>query len=141
MADAFDHVDQLCAWLASTDIGLLELKSPTRTLRLLHEGTTVAVQTVDEADAIRQQQPALLVRASAPGAFLCRHPLRERAIIAIGEEFHAGDPLGFLQVGPLLLPVVAPLAGAVTNVLARHGTIVGYGAPLFELQPGIDKEP
>jgi acetyl-CoA carboxylase biotin carboxyl carrier protein len=141
MADVFDHVDQLCARLASTDIGLLELRSPTQTLRLLHEGTAVAVQTVDEADAIRQQQPALLVRASAPGAFLCRHPLRERAITAIGEEFHAGDLLGFLQVGPLLLPVVAPLAGMVTDVLARHGTIVGYGAPLFELQPGIDKEP
>jgi acetyl-CoA carboxylase biotin carboxyl carrier protein len=140
MADAFDHVDQLCAWLASTDIGLLELKSPTQTLRLLHEGTAVAVQMVDKADAIRQQQPALLVRASGPGAFLCRHPLRERAIIAIGDEFRAGDPLGFLQVGPLLLPVLAPLAGTVTDVLARHGTIVGYGAPLFELQPGIDSE-
>ena len=141
MADAFDHVDQLCAWLASTDIGLLELKSPTQTLRLLHEGTAVAVQTVDEADAIRQQQPTLFVRASAPGAFLCRHPLRERAIIAIGEQVHAGDPLGFLQVGPLLLPVRAPLAGTVTDVLAQHGTIVGYGAPLFELQSEIDKEP
>jgi acetyl-CoA carboxylase biotin carboxyl carrier protein len=141
MADAFDHVDQLCAWLASTDIGLLELKSQTQSLRLLHEGTAVAVQTGDGADAMRQQQPALVVRASAPGAFLCRHPLRERAIVAIGEEFHAGEPIGFLQVGPLLLPVLAPLAGTVTDVLARHGTIVGYGAPLFELQPGIDKEP
>jgi acetyl-CoA carboxylase biotin carboxyl carrier protein len=141
MTDAFDHVDQLCAWLARTDIGLLELKSPSQTLRLLHEGTAVAVQTVDGAEAIRQQPPALIVRASAPGAFLCRHPLRERATIATGEEFHAGDPLGFLQVGPLLLPVLAPLAGTVTDVLARHGTIVGYGAPLFELQPGIDKEP
>lgn len=141
MADVFDRVDQLCAWLARTDIGFLELKSPTQTLRLLHEGTAVAVQAVDGADTMRQQQPALVVRASAPGAFLCRHPLRERAIIAIGEEIHAGDPLGFLQVGPLLLPVRAPVTGTVTDVLAQHGRIVGYGVPLFELQPGIDKEP
>ena len=133
MTDALDHVDQLCAWLADTDIGVLELSSPTRTLRLLHDGTRVTVEAVDGTEAA--YQPALVVRAPAPGIFLHQHPLRNRAIAAIGEGVAADAPLGLLQIGPLLLPVSAPSIGTVTDVLAPHGAIVGYGTPLFELQP------
>ena len=140
MPDALDHVDQLCAWLARADIKLLELKSPMRTLRLLHNGTSVAVGTIEGAE--EPDQPALVVRAPAPGVFLRQHPLRERAIAAIGDEIVADAPLGFLQIGPLLLPVPAPLTGTVTDVLARHGSVVGYGTLLFELQPcGDQREP
>jgi acetyl-CoA carboxylase biotin carboxyl carrier protein len=133
MTDALDHVDQLCAWLANTDIALLELTSPARTLRLRHEGTRVTVETVDGTEAA--QQPALVVRAPAPGRFLQQHPLRDRALAVVGEDVATNAPLGLLQIGPLLLPVSAPSAGTVTDVLAPHGTIVGYGTPLFELQP------
>jgi len=133
MTDAFDHVDQLCAWLADTDISLLELTSPTRTMRLLNDGSRVAVETIDGTEGAHQ--PALLVRALAPGIFLQQHPLRDSAIAAIGDDIAADASLGLLQIGPLLLPVSAPLTGTVTNVLARHGTVVGYGTPLFELQP------
>jgi acetyl-CoA carboxylase biotin carboxyl carrier protein len=137
MTDAFDHVDQLCAWLAETDISVLELTSPTRTMRMLHDGTRVTVDIVDETDATHQ--PALLVQAPAPGIFLQQHPLRDRAIAAIGDDVAADAPLGLLQIGPLLLPVSAPSTGTVTDVLAQHGTIVGYGTPLFELQPFEDE--
>jgi acetyl-CoA carboxylase biotin carboxyl carrier protein len=139
MTDAFDHVDQLCAWLADTDIGVLELTSPTRTMRLLHDGTRVTVETVDGTEGAHQ--PAVLVRAPAPGIFLQQHPLRNRAIAAIGDDIAADALLGLLQIGPLLLPVFAPATGTLTDVLARHGTIVGYGTPVFELQPfGDDGE-
>ncbi|HTO66706.1 MAG TPA: biotin/lipoyl-containing protein [Bradyrhizobium sp.] len=137
MTDALDHVDQLCAWLADTDINLLELTSPARTLRLLHDGTRVTVETVDGPEAAHQ--PALLVRAPAPGIFLQQHPLRNQAIAIVGDDVAADAPLGLLQIGPLLLPVSAPLTGTVTDVLAQHGTIVGYGTPLFELQPFEDE--
>jgi acetyl-CoA carboxylase biotin carboxyl carrier protein len=137
MTDALDHVDQLCAWLADTDIALLELTSPTRTLRLLHDDTRVTVETVDGPDGLCQ--PALVVRAAAPGRFLQQHPLRDRALAVVGEDVAADAPLGLLQIGPLLLAVSAPSTGIVTDVLALHGTIVGYGTPLFELQPLEDE--
>ena len=38
MKDLRDHVEELCAWLVTTDIGLLELRGPMGTLRLLHDG-------------------------------------------------------------------------------------------------------
>jgi acetyl-CoA carboxylase biotin carboxyl carrier protein len=135
MSNALDHIDQLCAWLASTDIGLLELKGPTASLRLLHDGPDVAVQTFDGTEATQPHQPALVVRAPGPGVFLDRHPLRESAMAPVGADVLAQAPLGFLQVGPLLMPVPAPLTGTVLDVLVPPGTVVGYGTPLFSLQP------
>jgi len=135
MSSALDHVDRLCAWLAGTDIGLLELKSPTTTLRLVQDGAAGAIQTVIGAEATRPRQPAFVVRAPGPGIFLDRHPLRDGAMAPIGSEIVAEAPLGFLQVGPLLRPVPASQTGTVTDVLAQPGTVVGYGTPLFNLQP------
>jgi acetyl-CoA carboxylase biotin carboxyl carrier protein len=135
MPSALDHFDLLCAWLAETDIGLLELKSLTTTLRLLQDGAAAAIKSLNGAEATQPRQPALVVRAPGPGIFLDRHPLREGATAPVGAEIVAEAPLAFLQVGPLLMPVPAPLTATVTDVLVRPGTVVGYGTPLFNLQP------
>jgi acetyl-CoA carboxylase biotin carboxyl carrier protein len=140
MLNALDDVDQLCAWFAGTDIGLLELKSPTGGLRLLQDGAAVAVQTFEGEQAARFDRPAFVVRSPGPGVFLDRHPLRESILAPIGTDVVAQAPLGFLQVGPLLLPVPAPLTGTVLDILLRPGAAVGYGTPLFGLQP-IGSEP
>jgi biotin carboxyl carrier protein len=42
--------------------------------------------------------------------------------------------VGLLQIGPLLLPVIAPVAGRVARRLADDGATVGFGAPLIEFQ-------
>jgi acetyl-CoA carboxylase biotin carboxyl carrier protein len=141
MRHLLDHADELCAWLAATDIGLLELTGPIGTLRLLHDGSSVKIQDVDATGAIRSRADALVVRAPAVGIFLDHHPLCERALAPVGSEIVADAPLGLLQVGPLLTPVSAPQAGTVTDVFVEHGKVVGYGTPLFALQPIGSNEP
>jgi acetyl-CoA carboxylase biotin carboxyl carrier protein len=133
MTDPLDHVEQLGAWLRDTDIGLLELRGPGGTLRLLSDGASVRV--LDTEDPSPVAAPTIAVRASSPGVFLDRHPLHVQPIASIGADVRAGEPLGFLQIGPLLMAVPAPCAGTLLDVLAVHGAIVGYGEPLFELLP------
>jgi len=133
MSNPLDHVDQLGTWLKGADLALLELRGPGANLRLVNDGASVRVVEGEEPKSV--DAPTITVGASSPGIFLDRHPLHDRAIAAVAADVRAGEPLGFLQVGPLLLAVPAPRAGMVTDVLAAHGTIVGYGAPLFVLQP------
>jgi acetyl-CoA carboxylase biotin carboxyl carrier protein len=45
----------------------------------------------------------------------------------------AGQVLGLLKIGALLLPVPAPRAGVVKTVLATEGSLVGFGDPLVAL--------
>jgi acetyl-CoA carboxylase biotin carboxyl carrier protein len=138
MTNPLDHIEQLSVWLRDTDIGLLELSGPAGAARLLHDGSSVHV--VDASDSTPVPAP-IAVLAPSLGVFLERHPLHDRAIATIGAAIQAGAPLGFLQVGPLLSAVPAPQAGTVTEVLVAHGTVVGYGTPLFELQPTEGEAP
>jgi acetyl-CoA carboxylase biotin carboxyl carrier protein len=67
--------------------------------------------------------------------FLHCHPLAATPLARIGERVGAGQTVGLLQIGPLLLPVTAPQAGIVDSIHAADGLPVGYGAPLVELHP------
>ncbi|HSW03866.1 acetyl-CoA carboxylase biotin carboxyl carrier protein subunit [Aquabacterium sp.] len=132
-------IEQLSAWLAATDIGLLELRGPGTHLCLRHDGARVtqADTLSSETASASASAPASTVLASAGsvGVFLHRHPLHPAPLAAVGTRVQAGQCLGLLQIGALLLPVSAPRAGIVAAHRVLHGTSVGYGTPLVELHP------
>jgi len=116
------ELEQLTAWLAETDIGLLELRMPGGTVRLDNPRATA-----------RAAAPGMVVAASSVGVFLHGHPLAEAPLVRTGERVRAGQPVGLLRIGPLLLPVAAPRDGVVAAVHAADGAAVGYGTTLVEL--------
>ncbi|MGZ5194495.1 MAG: acetyl-CoA carboxylase biotin carboxyl carrier protein [Ramlibacter sp.] len=127
-----DDVRQLSAWLAATDIELLELRGPDHHLCLRREGEQVVVVTAEE-HAQKRAEPPLVVSAASVGVFLQGHPLRPEALIRAGERVRAGQVLALLKIGALLLPVSAPRDGIALRPLVAHGTTVGFGTPLFEM--------
>jgi acetyl-CoA carboxylase biotin carboxyl carrier protein len=124
-----EQLSQLAAWLVGTDIGLLELRTPTGTVRLGRDGA--AAREVEEAvpDPARS-----IATASSVGVFLHAHPQGAGPIVRIGERVTAGQAVGLLKIGPLLLPVNAPIAGRVSALRSDSGRTVGYGAALVELR-------
>ena len=69
------------------------------------------------------------------GHFLHAHPVQEAALVEPNEPVTAGQPLGLLQVGPILLPVLSPRDGIVASIVAPDRSLVGYGDPLVALKP------
>ncbi|MGJ7614706.1 MULTISPECIES: acetyl-CoA carboxylase biotin carboxyl carrier protein [unclassified Variovorax] len=124
------RVTQLAAWLANTDIGLLELRTPHGTLRLGRQGDEI-VELPEEDD----EAELVSVKAPSVGAFLHSHPLATAPLTRIGQRVEAGQVIGLLQIGPLLLPVTAPQAGIVDARHVESGIAVGYGTPLIDLHP------
>ena len=127
-----DDIRQLSTWLAATDIELLELRGPDHQLCLRREGAQVVVVTPQET-ADEHAGPPLSVSASSVGVFLHGHPLGRAALVRAGERVSAGQVLGLLKIGALLLPVEAPQDGIVQQPLAADGATVGFGTPLFEM--------
>jgi acetyl-CoA carboxylase biotin carboxyl carrier protein len=118
------HADEIAAWIAKTDIALLELRGPEGHLTLRRERRAPAVAS-----------PARVgVSAPSPGVFLHRHPLAETPLVRTGEAVQPGQILGLLRIGPLLLPLTAPRAGTVLGMRADHETLVGFGTRLVELE-------
>lgn len=123
-----EQLRQMAEWLAGTDIGLLELRTPHGMVRLGRNGSPAG-------EVVQLNEPApTVVTASSVGAFLHAHPLHEAPVVRPGERVTAGQDLGLLQIGPLLLPVDAPVAGRVSLVHVETGRAVGYGTALFDLR-------
>lgn len=71
-----------------------------------------------------------VVKAPIAGHF------RPAAIDIDGEahEVAGGENLGFIAIGPILVPLVAPQAGVLRRQFVEPETLVGFGTPLFEIQ-------
>lgn len=122
---------QLAAWLAATDIALLELHGPGVDICLLqHDGQIDTLPPGHGCGAARATQP---VKAQFVGVFLHGHPLHDTALAAPGKAVIAGQAIGLLQIGALLLPVLAPQDAIVAGYAVTHGVTVGYGTPLVDL--------
>ena len=131
------EIRQLADWLGATDLGLFELVTPGGTLWLARDRVTGAFVEVEGRPAVatRQASAERAVIAPSVGVFRRAHPLDPLALPALGARVAAGQAIGLLQVGPLLLPLTAPCDGIVTAIQADEGAAVGYGQPLVTLRP------
>ena len=130
-----ERVAQLSAWLANTDIGLLELRTPQGILRLGRQGDDIVELPMEEEEEEEGEAEPVTVKASSVGLFLHTHPVATEPLARIGQRVDAGQLIGLLNIGPLLLPVSAPQAGIVDALHVESGIAVGYGAPLIDLHP------
>ena len=120
---AAEQVQLFSGWLEGTDIELLELSIGQEVLRLRRGAVGGTAPTWIEA------APSTICAPSV-GLFRHSHPIRTAPLVRPGQHVHEGEPVGLLQVGALLVHVVAPCAGTVLEVVAEDGAAVGFGAPL-----------
>jgi acetyl-CoA carboxylase biotin carboxyl carrier protein len=132
----FDDLSDLSAWMAQAGIDELELTGPSFRLRLNGGGPQAHDDQAGERQGdTGQMLSSEVVAASTVGIFLHRHPLHEAALAPEGTPVRAGQALGLLRIGPLLVPVLAPRDGIVGAMLVAHETAVGFGTGLVELHP------
>jgi acetyl-CoA carboxylase biotin carboxyl carrier protein len=136
MTNPLDHVAEIATLLAATDIDCLELTGPAGHLRL-RRGSEPKVRAGGIDDEPLAEDETVAMSSPGLGIFLHAHPLHDTPLVQADDSVAAGQVLGFLKIGPLLVPVPAPHDGVVLDIVAQDGTLVGFGDPLFRisLQP------
>jgi len=138
---------QITTWLAAGNVEFVEISRPGTTIRLSMEREPCAAvdappprsaQSARPAGAFeattRVQKRTTTVTARSVGVFLAAHPARSTPLVEPGAPVTQGEVVGLLQIAQLCVPVVAPVDGTVSQLLAVHGATVGYGTPLLELE-------
>lgn len=122
----YELLDRLTAWMQEGGFTRLTYTRGKSTVTLhLPEGT-----------AARPGTPLRTIASPVIGNFIAGHPLEGgKPYVESGTSVEAGDIIGLLAIGPVLMPVEAPCPGVVRKVLAREGAIVGFDDPLFEIEP------
>lgn len=121
-----EQIELFSRWLEGTDIELLELTTGQDVLRLRRDPTDSTALAETDADPVTIPAPSV-------GQFRRAHPLRTAPLVEAGQRVEVGDTVGLLQIGALLVHVVAPHAGTVLEILAEDGATVGYGTALVRL--------
>jgi acetyl-CoA carboxylase biotin carboxyl carrier protein len=132
-----DHIAEIASWLSAAGIATFELTGPDCHICLrLSAGKPPAApsSSCSGSDAMAAEHgPHDLIASPGVGHFLHAHPVHETPLVGQNEPVTTGQPLGLLQVGAILLPVVAPRDGIVASIVASDGSLVGYGDPLVAL--------
>jgi biotin carboxyl carrier protein len=129
----FQHIQQIYEYLADTDIALLELRGPQGSVRLENNEGKPPAQRLSPLE--------IIVTSPGTGLFLHRHPSSQNSLVNEGDVVVAGQIIGLLQVGVLLLPVQARSAGAVIGHLVAHGDLVDFGRKLIALRSQTEAVP
>ncbi|MFK0333738.1 acetyl-CoA carboxylase [Rhizobium sp. NPDC090275] len=119
----------LCETLTRAGVDGLEITGPDGHVRIV-------VSPLRSAEVSRSPTaPANSVGTAVVKAPIAGH-FRPAATDIDGDvhEVAGGENLGFIAIGPILVPLVAPQAGLLRRQLAEPETLVGFGTPLFELQ-------
>lgn len=124
-----DEIERLAAHCVQTGIGEIAVSEPGFSLRLRLMPAPGPVCP----SAPRAPEPGY-VRAPGVGMFRSAHPTTGHVIAVVGQNVRKGDTVGVLQLDTHLKAVVAPSDGVLGRALVEDGTVVGYGAPLFELR-------
>ena len=119
-----DHhvIQQLSVWMSERGLDLLELTTPEASLRLRRDASTSAA--ADPVQGSRYHELA----APSPGRYLDRHPLSTQPLVISGASVEAGQLVGFLQIGALLLPLRSAQAGRIVSLPRNPGDTLGYGS-------------
>lgn len=130
-------MQQIAAWLENSGASAIEIETEDgRHVRIVMDGEVTLRADNGPRDVV-SMVPVSITAAKAPfaGHFLDAHPARGTPAAAEDTAVAAGDIVGFVKVGPLLLPVRAPDAGTLNACSVKAGDLVGYGDPIFSIEP------
>ena len=128
-------MQEIAVWLEKAGVSAIEIDMEDgRHVRIVMDGEACLRADDGPRDMI-STTPASVSAAKAPfaGHFLDTHPARDVPAAAEGAAVAAGDIVGFIKVGPLLLPVRAPAAGTLNESSVKAGNLVGYGDTIFPI--------
>lgn len=77
--------------------------------------------------------PRASIPSPFPGVLRTSHPSGCWVAPLPGRTVRAGEIVGLLEAGDLLLPVVAAEAGTLAAQVPKNGALVGVGDPVFAL--------
>lgn len=136
-------IQELSALIRQRGIDILVLTTREASLRLERDASNSAASRPvpsrpaggrgASADAAANDVSGYEVTAPAPGIFLDRHPLGSQPLVRAGAMVEAGQLIGFLRVGCLLLPLRSAHKGRIKSLLPRPGDTLGYGSVVARL--------
>lgn len=134
-------LEQITCWLRQAGVSEVEIETDAG------ESISICLQASDKASSEPSSQSLSVVEApirtagaKAPlspcvGRFVERHSYYGNVPVAEETTLRAGEIVAFVKTGPLLVASRSVQDVIVTDLLIKAGDLVGFGDPLFKVEP------
>lgn len=135
-------LEQITCWSQQAGVSEVEIETDAG------ESISISLQASGKISSSERSSQALPVvdtpirtaGAKAPlspcvGRFVERHSHYGNVPVAEGTTLRAGEIVGFVKTGPLLVASRSVQNVIVTDILVKAGDLVGFGDPLFKVEP------
>ena len=133
------EIQQLTAWLKASGMRSLELNRPAERLRLQASVDDQLRAAKWDSASISTQPPKAsrreVAQTQSAGIFQTTHPMRDAALVNVGDAVNKNDVVGLLKIGLIYAPVIAPIDGVVSRIVATDAEMLGFGSAVLELEP------
>lgn len=123
-------------WLEDAGVDSIEIETEGGRMMRIVAGTGTspdgAGQDLEASDSQDRTRPA---KAPIAGHFLPLHPGRDAAEAPIGSAVLPEQIIGFVALGPLIMPIQTAEAGTLSDCVVEPGSLVGYGDTVFLIEP------
>ena len=121
---------KIALWLEDAGVNSVEIETEGgRSMRIVAgDGTAAPGSGPDAAVSRTSARPA---KAPIAGHFLSVHPARDSAEATVGTPVFADQIVGFVRIGPLIMPIHAEAAGTLDGCVIEPGSLVGHGDTIF----------
>ncbi|HXV30888.1 MAG TPA: hypothetical protein VD840_11200 [Sinorhizobium sp.] len=131
-------LEKIALWLENAGVGSIEIETEDgRLVRIVAGEDATSRDAGHDPAASAATEPPRVRPAAAPiaGHVLPVHPARDAAEATIGASVVPEQIIGFVRVGPLIMPIRAETAGTLDACLVEPGDLVGYGDTVFLIEP------
>ena len=125
-----EQVKELVATMMTNDLSSLEVRGTNYSIRLVR----ARCATPRAASVTGSKLVAVYVRSPATGTYRSLDDDDGLAPPDCGSQVFAGDPLGYVEIGPVRLLCIAPAAGRLVGRLPSQGQAVNAGDIMFTLE-------
>ena len=129
-------IAELAAHLERNNVSAIEIETPDGSLKIVATagGQDPVAQWLSEAAKAPVKTVGILARAPMAGIFTPAHPQRPDRAVQLGQSVAKGEIVAFVTAGPVIVPVIAEKAGAVSEIVAEASALVGYGSTLLKTE-------
>ncbi len=126
---------KIALWLEDAGVDSIEIETEGGRLVRIVAGAGISSDGAGDADVSVSRNSAKPAKAPIAGHFLPVHPARDAAEATIGTAVFPEQIIGFLRVGPLIMPIDTEEAGTLDGCVVEPGSLVGYGDTVFLIEP------
>lgn len=147
----FDRLRELLEWVLSTDIVEFSLEREGERVSLKRSGFEALPPPERRIERIRPETPSSDTQAGQPSAqenpkaltitspmvgTFYRSPAPEaKPYVEVGDVIHKGQVVCIIEAMKIMNEIESDVTGRVLKVLVDDSKPVGFGTPLFELEP------